>query len=224
MEERTMVAIKDYSIIKLFPKALFMKRLKQNKKEINHILKVLGKLDTQNAYQNSAQKETEDFTSIVHVSYDKQVLDKLPKLKKRLLNAFYEYKNEVYSYTKNDFVFTTSWISKATKGKSSFPHNHRNCMFSGVYYPQMDEKSAAIFFEDTTDQRFNLSVSQWNLNNTREVKIDPQSDVVMFFPSELYHIVGTHRSEITRYCIAMNFMPIGELGDADSYVNLQVKK
>jgi len=208
-------------ITPVFSKAIYSQVLGNT--DTAKTIKVLEKLETACAYQNSAQKETEDYLHVTHTSYDKQVLNKLPKLKKQLLNAFAEYKNEAFEYRRNEFKLTTSWISKTSKGQSSFPHNHRNCMFSGVYYPQMDEKSAAIFFEDTTDQRFNVLPSKWNMYNTKEIMVKPVSDMVLFFPSEMYHIVGTHKSNKTRYCIAMNFMPIGKLGDADSFVDLQVK-
>mgnify|MGYP003117130634 FL=1 len=203
-------------ITPVFSKAIYSQVLGNT--DTSKTIKVLEKLETASAYQNSAQKETEDYLHVTHTSYNKQVLNKLPKLKKQLLDAFAEYKNEAFEYRQNEFKLTTSWISKTSKGQSSFPHNHRNCMFSGVYYPQMDEKSASIFFEDTSDQRFNVLPSKWNMYNTKEIMVKPVSDMVLFFPSEMYHIVGTHKSNKTRYCIAMNFMPIGKLGAV--YLNL----
>jgi len=213
----------DYTLTKLFPKIVFGKILGNTKKERNNIVKVLDTIKTTRAHQNSAEKDKEDYSHICHTSYDKQVLNKLPELKKKIMKAFEQFKNEVFEYRETKFIMTTSWISKTHKGESSFPHNHRNCLFSAVYYPEMDEQSAAIYFEDTSDQRFKISVSKWNLNNSKEVKVQPKSDTLLIFPSEVYHIVGTHRSNTPRYCIAMNFMPIGKLGDADSYMEFDIK-
>tara|TARA_E500000305_G_C3966439_1_gene209767 strand:- start:249 stop:902 length:654 start_codon:yes stop_codon:yes gene_type:complete len=213
----------DYTLTKLFPKVIFGKVLGNTKKETDHIVKVLDTIKTTRAHQSSAQKDRQDYSQICHVSYDKQVLKKLPKLKNKILKAVEQFKNDVFEYRQNDFVMTTSWISKTHQGESSFPHNHRNCIFSGVYYPQMDEDSAAIFFEDTGDQRINITASKWNLNNSKEVKVKPKTDTLLLFPSEVYHVVGTHKSPIPRYCIAMNFMPVGKLGDSDSYVEIQIK-
>ena len=214
MEKRSLVEIKT-----IFPKTLGVFNLGHSKDELENIIKKLNKLDTSNA--KATQKNNEDYSNYLHVSFDKYILNKMPKLKKKVMNCFNQYK-EIYKYI-NDFQMTTSWISKTSKGQSSFPHNHRNCMYSGVYYPKIDSKSAAIYFDDFTDNRFRLGVKEWNEYNAKEICFRPKSDTLLIFPSELYHIVGTHNSDMIRYCIAMNFIPVGKLGDADSFVNLQVK-
>jgi hypothetical protein len=47
---------------------------------------------------------------------------------------------------KNKFKITTSWISKTIKDQISMYHNHKNCMYSGVYYPDIKQRFGSFIF------------------------------------------------------------------------------
>lgn len=202
--------------LSLFPKTIFIGHLNNSKKQIDEIIKVISSIKTFKSYQNTPHSKG----NLTYVSKDKNVLDKLPKLKTKLYSKFIDFKKNIMAY-KNDFKITTSWISKTDKKQQSIYHNHKNSMYSGVYYPIVDEDSAPLLFHHDDYVSFNLETTESNINNSSEIKVTPQSDTVIFFPSGLYHCIGEHLSNKTRYCIAFNLFPVGKLGDADSYVEVQ---
>lgn len=202
--------------LSLFPKTIFIGHLNNSKKQIDEIIKVISSIKTFKSYQNTPHSKG----NLTYVSRDKNVLDKLPKLKTKLYSKFIDFKKNIMAY-KNDFKITTSWISKTDKKQQSIYHNHKNSMYSGVYYPTVDEDSAPLLFHHDDYVSFNLETTESNINNSSEIKVTPQSDTVIFFPSGLYHCIGEHLSNKTRYCIAFNLFPVGKLGDADSYVEVQ---
>ena len=202
--------------LSLFPKTIFIGHLNNSKKQIDEIIKVVSNIKTFKSYQNTPHSKG----NLSYVSKDKNVLDKLPKLKTKLYSKFIDFKKNIMAY-KNDFKISTSWISKTDKKQQSIYHNHKNSMYSGVYYPTVDEDSAPLLFHHDDYVSFNLETTESNINNSSEIKVTPQSDTVIFFPSGLYHCIGEHLSDKTRYCIAFNLFPVGKLGDADSYVEVQ---
>jgi uncharacterized protein (TIGR02466 family) len=202
--------------LSLFPKTIFIGHLNNSKKQIDEIIKVVSNIKTFKSYQNTPHSKG----NLTYVSKDKNVLDKLPKLKTKLYSKFIDFKKNIMAY-KNDFKISTSWISKTDKKQQSIYHNHKNSMYSGVYYPTVDEDSAPLLFHHDDYVSFNLETTESNINNSSEIKVTPQSDTVIFFPSGLYHCIGEHLSDKTRYCIAFNLFPVGKLGDADSYVEVQ---
>jgi len=207
--------MKDLALF-LFPKTIFISHLKNTKKQINNIVNTLSKLDTLKSYQNTPQFGS----NVSHASIDKDVLNKLPLLRDKIIEKFYQFKRNVMCY-KNDFKISTSWISKTKKNQTSMYHSHKNCMFSGAYYPIIDKKSAPLYFFQDNNLSFNLETTENNVINSSEIKVTPQNDTVIFFPSNLYHCIGQHSSNKTRYCIAFNLFPIGRLGNADSCVEVQ---
>lgn len=150
------------------------------------------------------------------------VLDDLPKLKKAILDRFYAFKNEYMFYTNNDFVITTSWSTKSEKGGYSKFHNHRNCVYSGVYYFHGDEHTGKIRFNNPFRKSWFLKCSKLNELNMEQMGIGPEKNIVVFFPSYMDHAIQEHRSDETRYSIAFNLIPVGELGMEDSSAVIQV--
>ena len=159
---------------------------------------------------------------ISHISHEKNVLEhpNLLHLKNKIMQEFYTFKHQAMRY-KNKFEIVRSWIAKSEPGQSSNFHNHNNCMWSGVYYVDVPQKSGGITFENFDVQRFQLQVLDYNENNSDKVTIVPETDTIIFFPSEVYHKIETNESNMTRYSIAFNWLPIGEIGDdtSDSFIN-----
>tara|TARA_B100001057_G_scaffold272047_1_gene272288 strand:+ start:474 stop:1097 length:624 start_codon:yes stop_codon:yes gene_type:complete len=159
---------------------------------------------------------------ISHISHEKELLEypTLLHLKNKIIKEFYTFKNQVMRY-ENRFEIVRSWIAKSEPGQSSDFHNHNNCMWSGVYYIDVPQKSGGITFENFDMQRFQLNVTDYNQNNSDKWTVIPQTDTIIFFPSEVYHKIETNESNMTRYSIAFNLLPVGEIGDnkSDSYIN-----
>ena len=66
-------------------------------------------------------------------------------LKKNILKEFERYARLHYLYT-NKFMITTSWATRSKPKDVSYYHSHNNCMFSGVYYPEV-RKGEKLFLD-----------------------------------------------------------------------------
>lgn len=155
----------------------------------------------------------------------KNILNDNLELKEIILNYFNLYKDNILKYESTDFEITTSWVTKTLEGGRSNVHNHNNCCFSGILYFDTIENGGELRFADTglTPSSFLLNTpSEYNIYNSQSWKISPQKNMVVFFPSYLYHQIETHNSNIIRYSLAFNMMPVNTFGSYDSSVNLKV--
>ena len=93
--------------------------------------------------------------------------------------------HELLGYEKNEF-----WFNAASKGESTGMHNHNeHAIVSGVFYLQVPENSANLFFKSGKD-------------NELEVKVEPGN--IVFFPSELDHYVPENKSNEMRISLSFN--------------------
>jgi uncharacterized protein (TIGR02466 family) len=127
---------------------------------------------------------------------------------------------EVYHYN-TKFKMTTSWLVISNKQEQSQYHNHNNCMFSGVLYLQTGENTGQISFTNYENKRFNLIPTKWDDVNCSEFRIVPKNGRLIIFPSEVYHKILQNNSDIKRYSLAFNFIPIGEIGADDSTATIK---
>jgi uncharacterized protein (TIGR02466 family) len=143
-------------------------------------------------------------------------------LQNKILDKFNDFKNNVLNYKNNEFVINTSWITKSNKNQSGDFHNHNHCMYSGVYYYRVPENSGNIKFNNFEDKRFILIPEKYNIYNSTSYIINTKKDLLIFFPSEMYHKIQFNNSEEgDRYSIAFNLLPVGELGSGDSKITLK---
>jgi len=168
-----------------------------------------------------------DAANISSISINLHVLDdkKFKFLKDKIMKEFYLYASDVMKYT-NEFEITTSWFTMSTKGQSSNPHSHNNCMISGVLYLQTNENSGNISFNDFNNKRYDLLIEEHNLFNSTEWRIPPVDGLLLFFPSEVHHKFQENKSDDTRYSLAFNLVPTGLIGNPtnDSHVKIKVEK
>ena len=207
-------------ILTLFSKVFYNTKLNLNDEELSILLEKIKKYETSNSYEEYAKNHNLDRDKLVKGSIKQDVLNDFLNLKQLILNEFYNFKNNVLKYEKNDFKITTSWISKSLKGNRGEYHNHNNCMYSGIFYIQVNENSGGISFEDFSNRRFLLENTENNIYNCKEIIINPTKNTLIFFPSEVYHKVLLNNSNIDRYAIAFNLMPIGNIGREDSYFKI----
>jgi uncharacterized protein (TIGR02466 family) len=151
--------------------------------------------------------------------------EKLFSLKERIMTEFNFFKNNILKYENNDFIFTTSWIAKSEKNEISEYHNHNNCMYSGIFYVNTDENCGQLCFENFGDKRFNLIPTEYNIYNCLNFNFKPKNKMIIFFPSELFHKILKNNSDIIRYSIAFNMIPVGDIGNShsDSFLKIDVK-
>ena len=151
------------------------------------------------------------------ISTTKKILDKYPRLEKVLLKEFNYFKNTYLHYESTDFYMTTSWVTKCTPNSGGHKHNHKNCVYSGVLYFQDEIGSIQFSNENIIPESIMLNEpSEYNLYNSSSWEITPKKNLMIIFPSYLFHKVNTHISNENRYSLAFNLFPKGNIGKNDS--------
>jgi uncharacterized protein (TIGR02466 family) len=140
----------------------------------------------------------------------------LKKIKKKIENEFYNFKNNYLKYNNTDFKLTTSWLTKSEKGEYSHLHKHRNSFYSGILYLQVDNISGDICFENQYNNSFYIIPTESNTYNAGEYFIKPINNMIIFFPSDIHHRILENKSDNIRYSIAFNLMPSSKIGKGDS--------
>jgi len=206
------------TVVPLFSKVFYLKKLNLN---TNKIIDLMD-LD----FHKSGSKNMSNIKDISLQSNVKSVLNqkKFKYLKDILIKEFNIYNNEVLHYS-NEFKITTSWFTKSLTDQKSDYHNHCNSMISGILYLNTDEKSGGVSFENFENVRFKLIPKKYNIYNCLEYTFKPSNGLLIFFPSEVYHKILNNNSNIIRYSLAFNLIPVGPIGDknSDSFINIQIK-
>ena len=193
----------------LFSKVVFETKLNYTKKDLDKLIKEFKKFDI---------KDTDKQSSITKATDSKYVLNnvKFKSLKKDLLKQFYRFKDNVLKYENTDFDITTSWLALSNSEDEGVSHNHRNSFYSGVYYLKVPEKSGGISFIDYNSQNFYVTPTVENSYNSTEWAFEVKEDLLLFFPSETYHIILKNHSKDDRMSLAFNIIPKGKFGLNDS--------
>lgn len=161
---------------------------------------------------------------------NKRILDdlQLKNLKTKIQSHIDQFMYEVLDCDKKlCFEIQNSWVNLHTKNDFAGSHRHSNSIISGVYYPEVDDKSGAIIFQkdksyynlwtDTIEIGFNYQQHQnqdrLNIFNADAWGIYPKTGDIVLFPSLLYHSVTENLSDLTRYSLAFNIFPKGQFGD-----------
>jgi uncharacterized protein (TIGR02466 family) len=155
-------------------------------------------------------------------SNDLKILKKYTDIESIILNNFQYYAKNVLDID-NNFIISTSWITKVDKGSYSQLHSHKNSFYSGVlYFDEYDvnDTGKLEFYSPVLPHTdFLILPKNYNIFNSSTWTISPQKNLLIFFPSYLYHQIIEHSSENTRYSLAFNIVPTGEYGTGDSLSN-----
>lgn len=168
---------------------------------------------------------TSDDTHLVFSSRNMKILESHSELKKILLDTFYNFKNDTLKLHTTDFDITTSWITKTEPGGFCQYHCHRNSYYSGVLYNDKTNQpdSGNLLFTDVGIKEETILINQpteWNILNSRRIVIEPDKNLLVFFPSSLRHRISKYTGLSSRYSLAFNLFPIGNLGNGDSFLDL----
>ena len=167
-------------------------------------------VDEYKIFQKSGLKETIDF--------EFRVLEQFPKMKQMFTHISNRLIKEGLNYD-NELEISSSWFTKTHKGESSPMHDHKNCVFSAVYYyGDYDDKVGNLIFKNPIVNltSYRLNVGKSNKFNTYDIEITPQSGSLLIFPSYVSHKIDVHKSEIPRLSLAFNMVPVGQYGIGDS--------
>ena len=201
----------NYNIIPLFPSVVFQSKLNNNYEKLFENLKTSTEFQEHTTSKNC------------YSSKKFNILNDHKELKDDILHTFNFFKNEVLNYHSTSFEITTSWITKVESNSISHFHNHKNCLYSGVLYFDNLENCAPIEFSDDNlkPQSFIINKpSNFNNYNCSTWNIHPAKNNILFFPSYLNHRVGLHQSNVPRYSLAFNLIPVGIFGYCDSSLNI----
>lgn len=200
----------------LFPEILYIKMLDDiDDKTISTLIKNLKKLE----YMKAGWEKQDEYPEQVSSSSIDRYIFKSKEFKSlgnRILKEFAEFKNKKLFYTKNDFVFTTSWATRSKPGQSSEYHNHSNAMWSGVFYANTEQNAGDIIFNKFNQRGIHIESSEYDLINSEVFNLYTKNKMLIFFPSHMFHRIAKNNSKITRYSIACNLMPTGTLFRGDS--------
>ena len=171
-------------------------------------------------------KEEITFVSNSYQEYrgkeDCRVLEKYPKIKKILLETYKKFAKDELKFTE-DFKISTSWITQIENGGECQTHCHKNSFYSGVYYfdeyeqnkgGKLELQSPLINLRD-----FYLVPKEWNCYNGGTLDISPRKNLLVLFPSYLFHRVLPYNGTSVRKSLSFNIVPIGSYGYGDSSYN-----
>ena len=167
-------------------------------------------VDEYKIFQKSGLKETIDF--------EFRVLEQFPKMKQMFTHISNRLIKEGLNYD-NKLEISSSWFTKTHKGEQSPMHDHKNCVFSAVYYyGDYDDKVGNLIFKNPIVNltSYRLNVGKSNKFNTYDIEITPQSGSLLIFPSYVSHKIDVHKSDIPRLSLAFNMIPVGQYGIGDS--------
>ena len=170
----------------------------------------------------SYDKSKEIGSSKSYSTKNKYVLENFPEVKKIFTKYFLYFKNSILGLETTEFRMTTSWGTKTGKNGFSQFHNHKNSVYSAVFYYD-DINSGNLKFLSPTINLETVRLNETpntNFLHSKTFYIEPQKSLLVIFPSYLMHRVCENKSSNTRYSLAMNFFPTGIIGDGDSSIVL----
>ena len=167
-------------------------------------------VDEYKIFEKSGLKETIDF--------EFRVLEQFPKMKQMFTHISNRLIKEGLNYD-NKLEISSSWFTKTNKGEQSPMHDHKNCVFSAVYYyGDYDDQVGNLIFKNPIANltSYRLNVNKSNKFNTYDIEITPQAGTLLIFPSYVSHKIDVHKSDVPRLSLAFNMVPVGQYGIGDS--------
>tara|TARA_B000000557_G_scaffold68393_1_gene53862 strand:+ start:137 stop:793 length:657 start_codon:yes stop_codon:yes gene_type:complete len=167
-------------------------------------------VDEYKMFDKSGLKGVDDF--------EFRVLEQFPRIKQMFTHISNRLIKEGLNYD-NELEISSSWFTKTHKGEQSPMHDHKNCVFSAVYYyGDYDDKVGNLIFKNPIVNltSYRLNVDKSNKFNTYDIEITPQAGALLIFPSYVSHKIDVHKSDIPRLSLAFNMVPVGQYGIGDS--------
>lgn len=101
------------------------------------------------------------------------------------------------------------WVNSFCNQSITRMHRHPGAFFSAVYYPQADEKSSPLGFTSPNHELAHVirpeHIKNFNSFNSEQLFIPPKSDLLLVFPSWMWHFVAhSEESSNARFSIAFD--------------------
>jgi len=202
-------------IINLFPTTISKTKINYNVEKQNSILKECDsfKFDSTSQHPELAKIYSE-------VSRDKYIFSNtvFKQIKKDILKEVNNFTKNILKYN-NEFVDTTSWLTRTKLNCKSDFHFHNNAMMSCVFY--LSAFKSTFIINNVVQQGFECIPSEWTEQNCKEITFTVETGDLIIFPSYLKHAIGINKDNKIRYSLAANFIPIGKFGKNDSEINIK---
>lgn len=195
-------------VLNLFPETIYVNKLNLNLKDL------LKSFEKTNFIKSGSKNFDVKEKSLASVNKDIFNSSKtFKKLKKELMNEFNIFKNDYLKYHNVSFDITTSWLALTQPNQHSDLHCHRNSCYSGIFYIQTFENCGNLIFENIEKKgSYLFTPTEYNQLNSSVSEIKPINNMIVFFPSYLYHKIDTNKSLGNRISLAFNIIPVGKYG------------
>lgn len=148
-------------------------------------------------------------------SKDRSILNTDKSIKDGLSSICEDYIVNALGYD-TKIQITTSWFTRTVRGGHCVDHTHCNSWFSAVvYFGEYDEGSSSLMFS-VNPPPILVPFKNPNFLNCYNLTIEAEKNKMVIFPSNLRHRVLFHDSDIPRYSLSFNIMPLGLTGEGDS--------
>ena len=128
---------------------------------------------------------------------------------------------------KNGFDMTQSWVAKTSKGKSHPPHDHKNNIFSIVYYARCESGDLVITTRDNfIGQKWNLDFNYKtirNIFNCTSYTCKVKTGDIVILPGHVEHMTTPNESDFDRYIVGANYFISGPIGEEKKVTKMNVK-
>ena len=164
------------------------------------------------------------------IYYNKQTKDTFVLDRPQLANIREFIEKEIKKYvtqvmgTDEQFIITQSWINKNSKGESHHEHTHPNSMISGVWYPQINEKSAPIQFRNSNQRDVLPNLKRLNQFNSATFLLPMRKGELIIFPSNLLHSVPPNQIDEERISLSFNTWIKGNMGEESNLTYLPLDR
>ena len=96
------------------------------------------------------------------------------------------------------------WFNVNQKHDYNISHSHPGSYFSAVLYLKTPKNSGNIVFQRPDNLRETILFNTPNEHNFGDYQITPQKNMLVIFPSQLYHYVARNNSNKKRISISFN--------------------
>ena len=166
------------------------------------------------------------FADNAEYTIDKYVLNKLPDLKKLILEQVNIFATNYLKVVDAEFYFLCSWINKHYPKDWAQDHMHENSILSGVYYLDTPKDAGGIVFvkgygeQEIFPMALTPKVSEYNYVTSKEMTFQVNQGKLVIFPSNLMHRVEENKSDKNRYSLAFNLYCRGHFGHKEGQLTL----
>tara|TARA_R110002012_G_scaffold47393_3_gene124182 strand:- start:293 stop:928 length:636 start_codon:yes stop_codon:yes gene_type:complete len=202
-------------IFPIFSKPIYRQRLRVSSANLKPVLEFLHENNFPTV-ENSTILDIGQKTNYVLEA------DRFKVLKDAIIKEFNLFANNELKHT-CDWQITTSFFVRLDNGEEESFDVCNNSLYSGIYDLEAKENCGNLTFVNFTDRRLTTTHSEYNLLNARKWSIEPKTENVIFFPSEVYHRLEQNLSGNVRYSLAFNIMPKGTIqedGLSDTIITL----